>query len=346
MEKRSDAAVGRLSDEIFRRAKLVKAIYYDGALGFAKDYPMPERKPGEALVRVLAAGICRTDLEIAKGYMDFRGIPGHEFVGVVEQCDEEKWVGRRVVGAINCGCGKCAYCLRGLERHCPDRSVLGIAGRDGAFAEMLVLPEQNIHRVPDALSDEEAIFVEPLAAALEIPEQMSIRPTDRVLVLGDGKLGLLIAQVLHRIGCDPEVVGKHRKKLTILSKKGIRTRLADETKIREGQPLRYDIVVEATGSPEGFEQACAFVRPRGTIVLKSTIAGGARMNLSLLVVNEITVIGSRCGPFAPAIRWLEERAIDVRSLIGRTFPLEEGLAAFEEASKREALKVIIMNNEQ
>ncbi len=325
----------------------MKAIYYDGALAFTKEYAMPKRKAGEALVRVLAAGICRTDLEIAKGYMDFRGISGHEFVGVVEQCDEKKWVGRRVVGAINCGCGKCAYCLRGMERHCPDRSVLGISGRDGAFAENLVLPEQNLHRVPDALSDEEAIFVEPLAAALEILEQVSIRPTDRVLLLGDGKLGLLIAQVLHRIGCDPEVVGKHRKNLSILSKKGIRTRPAeDETEMREGQPLRYDLVVEATGSPEGFEQACGWVRPRGTVVLKTTLAGASEIDLTPLVVDEITVIGSRCGPFAPAIRWLEERAIDVRSLIGRTFPLEEGLAAFEEASKREALKVIIMNNEQ
>ena len=319
----------------------MKAIYYDGTLGFTKDYPMPERKAGEALVRVLAAGICRTDLEIVKGYMDFTGIPGHEFVGIVEQCDDTRWEGQRVVGAINCGCGTCAYCLGGLERHCPDRSVLGILGRDGAFAEMLVLPERNLLLVPDVLANEEAVFVEPLAAALEIPEQVSIRPTDRVLVLGDGKLGLLIAQVLHRIGGDLEVVGKHREKLSIISKKGIQTRLPDE--MREGRmpDLRYDLVVEATGSARGFEQACTFVRPRGTIVLKSTIAGGAQMNLSPLVVDEITVIGSRCGPFVPAIRWLAERAIDVRSLIGRTFPLEQGLAAFEEASKRETLKVII-----
>lgn len=334
---RSPCLCGRISLE----TELVKAIYYDGALGYTEDYPMPERRTGEALVRVLAAGICRTDLEIVKGYMDFEGVLGHEFVGIVAACDEAGWMGKRVVGEINCGCGRCAYCLGGLERHCPERSVLGILGRDGAFAETLVVPERNLHLVPDALADEEAIFVEPLAASLEILEQVPIPPTDRVLVLGDGKLGLLIAQVIHRIGCDLVVVGRHREKLSILSKKGIRTYLVDEMEEQREFDLRYDVVVEATGSLEGFERACGLVRPRGMIVLKSTVSGGAEMNLARLVVDEVTVVGSRCGPFAPAIRWLEERALDVQSLIWRTFPLEEGVAAFEEASKREALKVLL-----
>lgn len=319
----------------------MKAIYYDGTLGFSEIYPTPERGSGEVLVQVLAAGICRTDLEIAKGYMDFEGILGHEFVGVVATCDEAEWMGKRVVGEINCGCGRCAYCLGGLERHCPERSVLGIVGRDGAFAETLVLPERNLHLVPDSLADEEAIFVEPLAASLEILEQMPVRPTDRVAVLGDGKLGLLIAQVIHRIGCDLVVVGRHREKLSILTERGIRTCLDDETEGRGEFDLRYDVVVEATGSLEGFERACDLVRPRGTVVLKSTVSGGVETNLARLVVDEVVVVGSRCGPFAPAIRWLEEGAVDVRSLIWRTFSLEEGLAAFEEASKREALKVVL-----
>jgi len=328
----------------------MRALVYNGTLQLRNDYPLPTPEPGEALVRVKQAGICNTDLEITRGYMAFTGVPGHEFIGVVEQITGEtaglpKLLSRRVVGEINAYCGLCSTCLTGHPTHCPHRTTLGIAGRDGAFAEYLTLPARNLHPVPDAVSDDEAVFVEPLAAALEILEQIQIRPTDRVIVLGDGKLGLLVAQVLSLTGCDLTAIGRHPEKLAILARRGITTRL-----VGEHLPGQADMVVECTGNPAGFAQARAMLRPRGTLVLKSTYAGdlaplltgsGSLNLLSGLVVDEIRVIGSRCGPFAPALRLLEHGLVDVKSLVHARYPLAEGLAAFEQAARPGVLKVLV-----
>ena len=314
----------------------MNALVYDGTMRLIRDYPKPTRGVGDALIRVRVAGICATDLEIVRGYMGFRGVLGHEFVGEVEEADDADWLGRRVVGEINCGCGTCSYCLRGLERHCPSRSVLGILDRDGAFAEYLTLPLRNLHVVPDAIPDEEAVFTEPLAAALEIPEQVPLRPTDEVAVLGDGRLGSLIAQVLHLFGCSLLVVGRHEEKLAILRQRGIATGALDEVEERS-----FDLVVEATGSAEGLQTAIGLTRPRGTVVLKSTVASTTSFDTARLVVDEITVVGSRCGPFEPALRLLEQRSVDVRSMISATFPLTQGEEAMEYAARRDALKVLL-----
>ncbi|HID86331.1 MAG TPA: alcohol dehydrogenase, partial [Anaerolineae bacterium] len=289
-----------------------------------------------ALVRVSLAGICNTDLEITRGYMGFRGVLGHEFVGVIEVCEEPALVGQRVVGEINAACGECPICRMGLPTHCPNRTVLGILGRDGAFAEALTLPIGNLHPVPDSITDEEAVFVEPLAAALEILEQVHVHPTDRVVVLGDGKLGLLVAQVLALTGCDLTAVGHHPEKLAILERRGVDARLSDEA-----LDIKADIAVECTGHPSGFAAARAMVRPRGVIVVKSTFHGTLEMDLSGLVVDEVTVVGSRCGPFPPALRLLERKLVDVRSLISAVYPLDEGVDAFQRAEERGTLKVLL-----
>ncbi len=313
----------------------MKAIVYDGTLRLETEYPQPAPPPGEALVRVRLAGICNTDLEIVRGYMGFRGVLGHEFVGVVEDCADRSLTGQRVVGEINACCGECPFCRAGMPTHCPNRTTLGIWGRDGAFAEYLTLPVRNLHVVPDEVPDEEAVFTEPLAAALEILEQVSIRPTQRVVVLGDGKLGLLVAQVLALTGCDLLVVGHHPEKLAILARRGIAT-------AREGEAEGpADVVVECTGRPEGFTAAKHLLRPRGTLVLKSTYHGRVEADLTALVVDEITLVGSRCGPFAPALRLLQRRWVDVRSLIGAVYPLEEGLVAFARAAEPGMLKVLL-----
>jgi threonine dehydrogenase-like Zn-dependent dehydrogenase len=314
----------------------VRALYHDGQLRLRQDYPDPHPGPGEALVRVSQAGICNTDLEIIRGYMGFTGVPGHEFVGVVEEAPGSNLVGQRVVGEINAYCGECPTCLRGDQSHCPNRWTLGIAGHDGAFADYLTLPVRNLHPVPAGVSDDAAIFVEPLAAALEIPEQVHICPTDRVVVLGDGKLGLLVAQVLALLGCDLEVVGRHREKLEILRRRGIPVHL--EKMLPE---KGADVVVDCTGSPEGFAVARALVRPRGTLVLKSTFHGDVSLNLSSLVVDEVNLVGSRCGPFMPALRLLERGMVDVLSLVHASYPLEEGLEAFERARMPGVLKVVL-----
>ncbi|MDE3076988.1 MAG: alcohol dehydrogenase catalytic domain-containing protein [Chloroflexota bacterium] len=292
-------------------------------LRFDPLQPEPAVGEGEALVRVRMAGICNTDLEIVRGYMSYLGVPGHEFVGEIE--------GRRVVGEINAACGRCAFCQEGLGRHCEHRTVLGIQGRGGAFAECLALPRANLHEVPDDLPDEVAVFVEPTAAAFEILEQVSLRPTDRVALLGDGKLALLIAQVL-RGRCQLQVFGKHAEKLELLS--GV----DGTTAAPEGQ---FDVVVEATGSEAGFQQALGLVRPRGTLVLKSTVAATSRLNLAPLVVNEVTVIGSRCGLFQPAIAALAEGSVDPRPLISARYPLEEGVEAFQAAERPGVVKVLV-----
>jgi len=315
----------------------MKALYYDGErLRYVQHYPDPLPTPGEALVRVRLAGVCNTDLEVLRGYADFQGILGHEFVGVVEACEDASWVGQRVVGEINISCGECALCQRGLPTHCLQRKVLGIRGRDGAFAERLVLPLRNLHRVPPSVPDDRAVFVEPLAAALEVLEQVHIGPRDRAVVLGDGKLGLLVVQVLRLTGCDLGLVGHHPEHLALAARWGVRTWLEEDA-----LPTLADVVVECTGSPGGFARARSLLRPRGTLVLKSTYAGRVEADLSSLVVDEITLVGSRCGPFSAALRLLERGLVEVAPLVSHIFPLEEGVQALEAARRPGVLKVLI-----
>ncbi len=314
----------------------MSAIWLEkGALSLRDDLPIPSPPRGEALVRVLLAGICATDLELVRGYYPYTGVPGHEFVGVVEEGPGEL-LGRRVVGEINAACGRCESCRAGRRSHCPGRSVLGIVNRNGAFAEYLLLPPENLHAVPDALPGETAVFTEPLAAALRILEQVALGPETRALVVGDGKLGQLIAPAMARAGCDPSVAGKDRQKLAILAGRGIRTLAPEEVKERA-----FDLAVECTGNPEGFALALGALRPGGTLVMKSTYAADLRLRADAIVVDEITVIGSRCGPFAPALRMLAEGGLEVAPLIHGRYPLSRGLEAFEHARRPGALKILL-----
>ncbi|MBN1350630.1 alcohol dehydrogenase catalytic domain-containing protein [candidate division KSB1 bacterium] len=298
--------------------------------------PEPVRDDNEALVRVSMIGICNTDVEIVNGYMGFQGIPGHEFVGIVEAAETASWVGKRVVGEINAGCGECEACRKGMARHCPNRSTLGIYRRNGAFAEKLVLPESNLFEVPQTVPDEIAVFTEPLAAALEILEQTHIVPATPVAVIGDGKLGLLIAQVMQLVGCDVHVFGKARSKLDLAERFGIQTHL-----VETGIDRRFPVVIEASGNATGFASALALIKPRGTLVLKSTYHGELSFDASGLVINEITVIGSRCGRFGPALRLLAKNLIKTKELISEIFPFDEIEAAFEFAQNSKALKVLL-----
>ncbi|RPJ04569.1 MAG: alcohol dehydrogenase [Deltaproteobacteria bacterium] len=313
----------------------MKAILFDGDLKFVEHHPPPEPARDEALIRVRLAGICNTDLEITRGYMGFRGILGHEFVGIVERVNgpQQEWVGKRVVGEINCGCGACEYCLRGAKNHCPQRTVLGIAGREGAFAEHITLPVANLWEVPENLLDEEAVFTEPLAATLEIPEEVHIRPTDRLIVLGDGKLGLLASLGLRLTQADITLVGKHENKMKIARDHDIRVVFLRDLKMTKV----YDVVVEATGSPEGFGAALKLVRPRGRIVLKSTVADKKEIDLAPIVIDEVQVIGSRCGPFGPALNMLSKRLVDVSPLITGIFPVDRAEEAFEKTKDKKAV---------
>jgi threonine dehydrogenase-like Zn-dependent dehydrogenase len=322
----------------------MRALYIDHGLRFEKDYPIPTPPPGEALVRVLQAGVCNTDLELVKGYLNFKGVPGHEFVGIVEKAAKrEDLIGQRVAGEINAACGKCETCRAGRPTHCPNRTTLGIDRRDGAFADYLLLPFENLHPLPASVTNDQAVFVEPLAAACEILEQIKIHPTDRVVVIGDGKLGLLCAQVIALIGCQLSVLGRHPDKLQILNARHIYT-TAD---IHQFDPASIDIVIEATGTPSGFETARKIVRPRGTIVLKSTYNSDLNVSLTMVVVDEVALIGSRCGPFDPAIRLLANRQVEVDRLIQARYSLDEGLKAFERAATKGTLKVIVtMNNDK
>lgn len=304
-------------------------------LSYRENLPMPEPKPGESLIRVQWAGICNTDLELCRGYYPYAGIPGHEFVGVVES-GPDHLINRRVVGEINAVCGNCSFCHQGLPNHCENRTVLGIVQRHGAFAEYLSLPNENLHLIPEELPAQWATFTEPIAAALEIQQQVFMTLQQRILVVGDGKLGQLIAQTLALTGCDLWVVGRHRHKLNKLEQRGIKTSLAEEL-----GDTRFDIVVECTGNCSGFERALQLVKPRGILVLKSTYAGKLEIDMSKIVVDEITVLGSRCGPFAPAIELLKQGKVDVASLIQAEYPLEEGLQAFEQAQKKGMMKVLI-----
>lgn len=305
------------------------------AIQLRDDVPMPTSLAGEALVRVLSAGICNTDMELLRGYYPYEGVLGHEFVGIVEDGPEEL-AGQRVVGDINAACGHCHYCQTGQRTHCENRSVLGIMNRNGAFADYLTLPIENLYPVPESVPTAIATFTEPLAAALEIQEQINITPNHRVLVVGDGKLGQLIAQSLALTHCDLLAIGRHPEKLEHLSARGIQTGYASDI-----QPRHFDIAVDCTGNPAGFELARQALRPRGTLVLKSTYAGDLKIDASALVVDEITLIGSRCGPFAKALKVLAQQQVDVSYLIQAEYSLSEAMTAFDHAQQKGMLKVLI-----
>jgi alcohol dehydrogenase len=315
--------------------------------------PQPRLAHGWALIRVRLAGICNTDLEILRGYHNFHGTVGHEFVGEVVEVksrkrSEGKWVGRRVVGEINIACeglgysAPCSYCRRGIPTHCARRRVLGIVGHDGAFAEFLALPLVNLHRVPDSVADEAAVFTEPLAAACQILEQVQAREFERVAVLGDGKLAQLIARVLAAEGCNVSLFGKHLRKLALAHRARITTLLLGPARRHVPRPpARWPLVVEATGSPEGFAEAIQMVAPRGTLVLKSTFHGATHVETWPLVVNEVTLVGSRCGPFRRALDLLRSGRVDPRPLISRVFPLREAAAAIRYAARPGVVKVLL-----
>ncbi len=314
----------------------MKATCFDGKnMKYDENYPDP--KPGEVLVRVSLAGICGTDLEILDGYMAYDGILGHEFVGTVEKSDNPGLIGKRVVGEINAGCGACESCERGMDRHCPNRTVLGILKRDGAFAEFLSLPEKNLHVIPDSITDEQAVFVEPLAAAFEIKEQVSLQPQWSVAVVGDGRLAQLIIQVLKLTCPNLTCFGRHPSKLVSLVNGGIKIKIG----IEPSDEQSFDLAVEATGSNSGFGDAMKLIKPRGIVILKSTIASRENLDLTPAVVNEITLIGSRCGLFKPAIDALASGIVSVDSMIDSTFPLEQFSKAIEHAKKPDTLKVFL-----
>ena len=307
----------------------------EGKLSLREDLPEGAPGEGEARIRVLKAGVCSTDLELMAGYMPFTGVPGHEFVGVVEEGPQE-WVGERVVGEINAPCGVCPTCLAGRGNHCPYRTVLGIVNRQGAFAERTVLPVANLHRVPPEVSTEAAAFTEPLAAALRIEEQVANSRGERVIVVGAGRLGQLIARTLALTDRELSVVARSERPRSLLTAQGIHAVPANEL-----APGSADLVVECTGNPQGFELARALVRPGGTLVLKSTYAGKLTVDASMLVVDEITVVGSRCGPFAPALELLRSGHLEVEDLIAARYPLSSGVEAFERAASPGTLKVLL-----
>lgn len=313
----------------------MQALQLEGRDVRVGDHADPRADDQHALVRVHLAGVCNTDLELVKGYMGFRGVLGHEFVGEVVE-GPDAWTAKRVVGEINFACGRCETCARGLGRHCPTRSVMGIQDADGAIAEYVRVPVANLHVVPDGVPDERAVFTEPLAAAFEIPEQVAIEAGMQCLVLGDGKLGLLAAQVLQESGARVRVVGHHPDKLAILARRGIETLLE-----RDWTPAPTQLVVEATGTAKGFQAALATTRPRGTLVLKSTVAEHPSVDLAPLVIHEIQVVGSRCGPFAPALRALADDAVDVTSLVHERVPLARATDALLHAARPGALKVLV-----
>jgi alcohol dehydrogenase len=299
--------------------------------------PKPRRPGGYSLVRLLCAGICNTDLELLRGYYGFSGTPGHEFVGEVVASDNQDLVGKRVVGEINLACGKCEWCKRDLGRHCPTRKVLGIVGHAGAFREYLTLPDVNLHVVPDDIPTEVAVFAEPVAAACEILDQAVIPKSERIAVLGDGKLGLLVSQVLHAAGFAVHQFGRHREKLRIAEASGVVTEL-----VRKTLPVaKYGYVVDATGSRDGLQTAVNMTRPRGTVFMKSTIHGRVAIDTAPIVVNEITLVGSRCGRFEPAIRLLQSGAIHVAEMVSEEMPLSQASRAFAHAGKAGFLKVLL-----
>ncbi len=313
------------------------SVHLEAGVVELRDLAQPELLPGFARIRLLIAGICNTDLELQRGYYGFSGTPGHEFVGEVVEADSPELIGKRVVGEINLACGRCSWCARGLGRHCPQRTVLGIVKHPGAFSEFLTLPERNLHVVPDGISLEAAVFVEPLGAACEILDQVPLTAGDEVAVLGDGKLGLLIAQVLQAHGCRVIQYGKHAEKLRISAARGVTTEI-----IGGSLPMAaFRYVVDATGSPGGLRSAVQMVEPRGTVVLKSTMHGEVPVDTAPVIVNEITLVGSRCGRFEPALELLARGAVDVASMVSERIPLSRAKEAFARAAEKGVLKVLL-----
>ena len=319
----------------------MKAVVFDKELKLVDNYEKPVPKEGEALVRVTLAGICNTDYEITKGYMGYVGILGHEAVGIVEEVngEDKSLVGKRVVPEISYGCkdSNCEWCAKKNYRHCPNRHTLGIWKKDGVFAQYFTMPVDVLFEVPDNVANEQAVFVEPLAAALEINEQLHIKPMDKVVVLGDGKLGLITALALNAQNLDITLVGKHQNKLDIASSQGVKTALLSNFKIEK----KYNVVVEATGSVNGFETSLALTKPRGTLVLKSTVATGKELNLAPIVIDEITVLGSRCGQFPPALRLLASNKVDFSRLISGIYSIDEAEKAFEKNKEKDTLKILL-----
>jgi threonine dehydrogenase-like Zn-dependent dehydrogenase len=313
------------------------AVHLENRRVEVRNLRRPRPAKGFALIRLLVGGICNTDLELQRGYYGFRGTPGHEFVGEVVSADDPDLVARRVVGEINLACRKCEWCRKGLGRHCPTRTVLGIVGHPGAFREFLTLPEANLHIVPDSISNEAAVFVEPLAAACEILDQADIPDGAEVAVVGDGKLGLLVAQVLNAHGKNVHLYGRHKNKMRIAERAGVSV-----TAVKQKLPSNvYEWVVEATGSREGLRQAIQMTRPRGTIFLKSTVHDAVQFDTAPVVVNEISIVGSRCGRFEPALALLQSQKINVADMISETMPLADGKYAFARAAKPGVLKVLV-----
>lgn len=318
----------------------MKACIFDEKLKLVNNYEEPIMKENEALIRVIMVGICNTDEEITKGYMGYNGILGHEFVGIVESVENKEdssLIGKRVVGEINLGCNSCDYCKKGLQRHCPNRETLGIWKKNGCFSEYLTMPVSNLIELDESIDTKSAIFTEPLAAAVEIVEQLHILPTDKVAVLGDGKLGILVALVLNAYNIDVLLIGKHENKLDIAKSQGIEVKLLSDLKVEKV----FDKVVEATGSVNGFQTSLSLVKPRGVLILKSTIAANEKLNLASVVVDEITVLGSRCGQFRPALKLLKNKKIDVTPLISAILPFDKVIEGFEENRKKDTLKVLL-----
>lgn len=301
-----------------------------------KRKPRPRRPAGGALLRLLCGGICNTDIELLRGYYGFAGTPGHEFVAEVVEAGDEAWLGRRVTGEINLACGRCQWCMRGLGRHCPHRTVLGIVKHPGAFSEFFTLPLQNLHPIPDRVATEAAVFAEPVAAACEILDQVKIPRGVAVGVLGDGKLGLLIACVLAAHGAEVHLYGRHRAKLAIAESAGVHTAFSNKL-----PRAAYDYTVDATGSPDGLMSAVGMTRPRGTLILKSTVHGAVPLDAAPVIVNEITLVGSRCGRFEPALKLIQRGKLPLQKMISDEFPLSQAPRAFARAQERGVLKVLL-----
>jgi len=314
----------------------MRAVVWNGQLQFLTDYPVPEIPPGWAGIRVKTAGICRTDLELTKGYLGFTGVLGHEFVGMVEFCENSRWIGKRVAGEINAACGHCSWCRKGQGRHCPNRTTLGIDRLDGCMADYCVLPISNLIEIPAGISDDRAVFIEPLSAACEIFEQFPLEGHERVMVLGDGRLGILCAWVLSTVVSDVTLVGHHPEKLALAAWNSVKT-------AHDGHPCSgADMVVEATGSATGLAQAMTLCRPRGMIVLKSTVAADTPINLAPIVIHELTVLGSRCGRFWRGLTLMEQYPdMPLESLITDRFPIDQAIGAFERSAQHTAIKVLL-----
>lgn len=329
-------ADGNGADMRCRGGRVMRAVVLDEGLRFQPEYPVPRIRPGWAAIRVKTAGICRTDLELVRGYLAFKGVLGHEFVGVVASCGDPWWIGKRVVGEINAACGNCNWCRNGLGRHCPDRVTFGIDRLDGCMADCCILPAANLVEVPEDISDDRAVFTEPLSAACEILEQLPLNGSERIVVLGDGRLGILCAWVLSTAASNVTLIGRHPEKLALAAWNGIRV-------TEDPRPcMDVDVVVEATGSATGLSTAMDLCRPRGVIVLKSTVAISAAVNLSPIVIHEQTVVGSRCGRFRDGLSMMANHpGMPLESLITKRFPIEAALEAFQTASESPSIKILL-----